>query len=92
MTNPINQTHIQQTYKLLIAASGTGGHVFPAIATAQRLNNHLINHQVNYQIEWLGVPDRMETQLLQDQYPLHTIKVGGFQKKLSLETVRVGSV
>jgi len=86
VTNPIHQTHIQQTYKLLIAASGTGGHVFPAIATAQRLNND----QVNYQIEWLGVPDRMETQLLQNKYPLHTIKVGGFQKKLSLETLGVG--
>ena len=34
--------------KLLIAASGTGGHLFPAIALAQELSE--------YDIEWLGVP------------------------------------
>lgn len=44
--------------KLLVAASGTGGHLFPAIATAQQLTD--------YDIEWLGVPDRLETQLIPD--------------------------
>jgi UDP-N-acetylglucosamine--N-acetylmuramyl-(pentapeptide) pyrophosphoryl-undecaprenol N-acetylglucosamine transferase len=66
---------------LLIAASGTGGHLFPAIATAEQIPD--------LKIEWLGVPDRLETQLVPSIYPLHTIAVGGFQQKLGLGTLRV---
>ncbi|MEM9220130.1 MAG: undecaprenyldiphospho-muramoylpentapeptide beta-N-acetylglucosaminyltransferase [Cyanobacteria bacterium P01_F01_bin.150] len=70
--------------RLLIAASGTGGHLFPAIATA----SYLTTSHPNLHIEWLGVPDRLETQLVPSQYPLHTINVCGFQKPLGLGTVR----
>lgn len=66
--------------KLLIAASGTGGHVFPAIAVAQKLPG--------YQIEWLGVPDRLESKLVPKEYPLHIIRVGGFQGKFGLGTLK----
>ncbi|NER00023.1 MAG: UDP-N-acetylglucosamine--N-acetylmuramyl-(pentapeptide) pyrophosphoryl-undecaprenol N-acetylglucosamine transferase, partial [Cyanothece sp. SIO2G6] len=70
--------------RLLIAASGTGGHLFPAIATASQLTSG----PAEVEIEWLGVPDRLETQLVPRQYPLHTIKVQGFQKPLGLNTFR----
>lgn len=76
-TNTLTKSPI----RLLIAASGTGGHLFPAIATAQQLND--------FQIEWLGVPDRMETQLVSSLYPLHTIAVEGFQQRFGLGTVRI---
>ncbi|MEH2260699.1 undecaprenyldiphospho-muramoylpentapeptide beta-N-acetylglucosaminyltransferase [Nostoc sp.] len=67
--------------RLLIAASGTGGHLFPAIALAQKLPD--------YQIEWLGVPDRLETQLVPKQYPLNTIAVEGFQQGFGLSSIRI---
>ncbi|AVH61892.1 undecaprenyldiphospho-muramoylpentapeptide beta-N-acetylglucosaminyltransferase [Nostoc sp. 'Peltigera membranacea cyanobiont' 213] len=67
--------------RLLIAASGTGGHLFPAIALAQKLPD--------YQIEWLGVPNRLETQLVPKEYPLNTIAVEGFQQGFGLASIRI---
>ena len=67
--------------RLLIAASGTGGHLFPAIALAQQLPD--------YEIEWLGTVNRMETSLVPDEYPLNTIPVEGFQQKFSPKTIKI---
>ncbi len=67
--------------RLLIAASGTGGHLFPAIALAQQLPE--------YEIEWLGTSNRMETNLVPDDYPLNTIPLEGFQQKFSLKTLKI---
>jgi len=67
--------------RLLIAASGTGGHLFPAIATAANL--------ADCDIEWLGVPDRLETSLVPQHYPLHTVAVTGIQKPLGVGTIRI---
>lgn len=67
--------------RILIAASGTGGHLFPAIALAQQLPD--------CEIEWLGTANRMETSLVPDDYPLNIISVEGFQQKFSLKTLKI---
>lgn len=71
---------MNKSMRLLIAASGTGGHLFPAIATAEKLDD--------CEIEWLGVPERLERQLVPKQYRLNTIPVEGFQQR-GLATLRV---
>ncbi len=59
--------------KLLIAASGTGGHLYPALAIADDLPE-------SWEISWLGVPDRLEVQLVPKQYDLTTISLKGLGK------------
>jgi UDP-N-acetylglucosamine--N-acetylmuramyl-(pentapeptide) pyrophosphoryl-undecaprenol N-acetylglucosamine transferase len=57
---------------LLIAASGTGGHLFPALAVAEALPS-------DWRVQWLGVPDRLERQLVPSLYPMHFVRAGGLQ-------------
>lgn len=43
---------------VVFMAGGTGGHIFPALATAEALQ------KLGYRIHWLGTPDSMEAELV----------------------------
>ena len=58
--------------RLLIAASGTGVHIFPALSVAESLPD-------SWDITWLGVPDRLEVELVPNTYKKKTIPVSALQ-------------
>lgn len=68
----------------LIAAGGTGGHIFPALAVAQSLQKQ------GHSIVWLGSENAMETRLVPKYHiPLETVAIkgirgNGIKRKLAL--------
>jgi len=70
---------------LLISASGTGGHIFPALTLAESVDN-------DWRIIWLGIRNRCEVQLVPKKYNLHLLNFSAPQKKrvfLILQYIRI---
>ncbi|RIY32985.1 undecaprenyldiphospho-muramoylpentapeptide beta-N-acetylglucosaminyltransferase [Psittacicella melopsittaci] len=58
--------------KVLIMAGGTGGHIFPALAIAQKLTEQGV------EVAWVGTANRMEAQLVPKYgYPIYFIDIEG---------------
>jgi len=80
VSNPERGAMSTPSNRLLIAASGTGGHLFPALAVAEILESE------QFQLEWLGVNNRLETQLVPKKYPLRTVPIEGLQTQIGFKT------
>lgn len=62
--------------KILIMAGGTGGHIFPALSIAEKLQS------AGAKVEWMGAIKGLEVQLIgQQEIPLHLISVTGLRGK-----------
>ncbi len=62
--------------KVLIMAGGTGGHVFPGLAVAKRLQEQGI------EVHWLGTRKGLESRLVPEaSIPLHIISISGLRGK-----------
>ena len=60
--------------KIVFMAGGTGGHVFPGLAVAHRLQAD------DWQVHWLGTPDRMEAELVPAHgFPIEFINIRGLR-------------
>jgi UDP-N-acetylglucosamine--N-acetylmuramyl-(pentapeptide) pyrophosphoryl-undecaprenol N-acetylglucosamine transferase len=66
---------------VLVMAGGTGGHVFPALAVAKKLQN------MGVVVEWLGTDRGIEARVIpEEKIPLHFLPVVGVRGK-SLKTL-----
>ncbi len=62
---------------LLVASSGTGGHIFPALAVSKELEDE-------WNINWLGVHKRLDANLIPKKYNLTTLNIKTPRKNILL--------
>ena len=62
---------------LLVAASGTGGHIFPALAVSKEVEDE-------WNIHWLGVNKRLDANFIPKKYNLRTLNIKTPRKNIFL--------
>ncbi len=62
---------------LLVAASGTGGHIFPALAVSKEVED-------TWNIHWLGVHKRLDAKFIPEKYNLKTLNIKTPRKNIFL--------
>ncbi len=71
--------------KILISGGGTGGHIYPAIAIANKMKEEIKDAEILF----VGTNKGLESQLVPKAgYPLKTITVSGFKRKLSFDIIK----
>jgi len=75
---------MEGTLKIMIAAGGTGGHIFPALAIAEEIQSHFPTAQFLF----VGTQNRMEARIVpQHGFPFATIWISGFRRGFYLSNI-----
>ena len=59
---------MSQKKNLLVAASGTGGHIFPALSVTNNVKKY-------WNIHWLGIKQRLDSDFIPKQYSLSILNI-----------------
>ncbi len=71
-------------YRYLFAGGGTGGHLYPAIAVAQKINEL----QPNSEILFIGTKTKIESKVVpQKGFNFKSIWISGFSRKLNFQNI-----
>ncbi len=78
-----------KSVRLIFAGGGTGGHLYPALAIADKLKE-LLEQRVKVEIIFIGTTRGIEYRLKDSLgYPLHIINMRGIVRSLSLKNLLV---
>ena len=77
------------TVKIIIAGGGTGGHLYPAIAIADKIKE-LLKNKVKTEILFIGTKRGLEFRIKDKlNYPLETLSIRGIARSLTLKNLLV---
>lgn len=73
--------------KVLLSGGGTGGHVYPAIAIASKIKETYPDAEILF----VGTTNGIESEIVpKNGFPIKTITVQGFKRKIDLDNVKRG--
>ena len=76
---------VENKFKILVAAGGTGGHLFPAIAVIEQLEKLNGN---DFKAVFVGTDYRIESKIVPKLgYEFHSMPITGLSKLMSLNTL-----
>ena len=74
--------------RALISGGGTGGHINPALAIAEKIKKE----EKDSVIEFVGTKKGLETKLIpKEGYEIHYVHVEGIKRKLTLENIKAAA-
>lgn len=83
---PIHDTERKSTMNVAFAAGGTGGHINPALAIADKLKEVFPDTKILF----IGSPDGLESKLVKKAgYDFAPVKMAGIQRKLTPHNIKL---